>query len=95
MHFNEFIQFIIARKCQFTKRNVLKIFDEFFSDGGNVRNNKKWRIVHGFLQVAVLIIDPGVQSPPNNEKDQIQWVTIIRKNLNDKVKILFVEFRMG
>jgi len=27
-----------------------------------------------FLQIAGLVINPGVQSPPNGGKDQIQWI---------------------
>jgi len=36
MHFNEFIQFIVTRKYQFTKGNAFKIFYKFFSNGRNV-----------------------------------------------------------
>jgi len=57
MHFNEFIQFINTQKCQFAKVNVFKIFDEFFGNVRNVRNNEKKRIVLEFLQVAAFVMD--------------------------------------
>jgi len=44
------------------------------------------RIILGFLQVAELVIHPEMQSFPNSEKDQIQWIIIVQKDFNDEVK---------
>jgi len=60
MHFNKFNKFIHERKCQFAKGNVFKIFNEFFGCVRNVRNDEKGRIILGFLQVAMFVIDPEV-----------------------------------
>jgi len=54
VHFNEFIQFINARKCQFAKGNVFKIFNEFFGNVRNVRNDKKKGLFLGSFRLRCL-----------------------------------------
>jgi len=41
MNPDEFIELIVAGKCQFTECDVLKEMDKFFCDAGNVRNGEK------------------------------------------------------